>query len=264
MIVSVKPFNHLVALVALCGCGGSVTASSDEDGSTKPPDAQTDGIVDSGSPSDGTLILNDWAMFYPDVGPPPTPDSSTLDVDSSSFPFCSPQNCPNGCCNGAGQCIDPPTSQECGWFGDVCTSCGAATCNGKAGCYSAQFTCNQSNCGGCCIGMTSPTDAAAAMCVPGTTPLGCGFGGAECTACGTGAWCRPLGFDAGGFCQANDTCDPSNCTGCCVGNVCAQGNQANACGVSGAACIDCGSDYSCWQGICVCGGPGQMPCPDGG
>jgi hypothetical protein len=68
-------------------------------------------------------------------------------------------------------------------------------------------------------------------CFPGTDPITCGFGG-------------------------------SPCTGCCVGNICAQGNQSNACGIGGAACQDCATDV-CIDGHCVCGLPTGGPCDAG-
>jgi hypothetical protein len=49
-------------------------------------------------------------------------------------------------------------------------------------------------------------------------------------------------------------CDPMRCaTGCCYGDICAQGTQDIACGIKGVACVDCTrvSGEVCVSGFCV-------------
>jgi hypothetical protein len=43
--------------------------------------------------------------------------------------------------------------------------------------------------------------------------------------------------------QCVEGCSTATCTGCCDGNVCAQGDQDLACGSGGAACQDCTKDH---------------------
>jgi hypothetical protein len=50
-------------------------------------------------------------------------------------------------------------------------------------------------------------------------------------------------------------CGRETCaTGCCYGDICAQGNQTIACGTGGFACTDCTSlgspEWECVQGFC--------------
>jgi hypothetical protein len=179
---------------------------------------------------------------------------------------CGPGNCAMGCCNADGFCVDPPTDQSCGSQGGVCFSCGAGQCVGGgdpgASCFDMDPNCGPSNCAGCCVG-TGQT----AMCVSGTFSIFCGSGGTACTACAPGQACRAISFDAGGYCQANSRCDSTNCTGCCLGDVCAQGDQTVACGWGGEACNTCPNGWTCAGGKCVCGGPQAPPgldCNDAG
>jgi hypothetical protein len=205
-----------------------------------------------------------------DATAPPGPDGS-LDArdetyDGSFFPdaLCGAATCHNGCCTDLGECIDPPTSAACGGLGEPCRVCDAGPCGGTAGCVAVQETCGPANCGGCCVGNQSFGDAAQTQCMPGTDGVFCGFAGSGCTTCGPGQTCRAFGFDAGGFCETNNACDPNSCTGCCIGNICAQGSQAIACGVGGVSCKACGDGGICTNGNCECGGPQAPPCSDGG
>jgi len=256
MLPNVRHIGTVAVLGLAVSCGGSTglgtrseEAGAALDSSTKG-DATSEGrdaiggFTDDGPSVDGGTIpsfFDTGANFLVD-GPPP----------SGFFPdaACGPANCPKGCCNGDGFCVAPPSAQFCGGQGNVCTSCGAlGQCLGTAGCARPQSNCGPSNCPGCCAGSD---------CVTGTFGIQCGSAGALCTVCRSDEQCRPLFYDAGGYCQANSTCGPSNCTGCCVGDVCAQGNQNGACGWGGTACALCGSSSTCVTGVCVCGGP-QLP-----
>ncbi len=175
-------------------------------------------------------------------------------VGGGYFPeaACSPANCPAGCCNGNGFCVDPPTAQQCGVQGSVCSACPpGGDCLGGYTCIWPVSNCGPSNCSGCCNTLPSGQG----QCIMGTFALLCGHGGGDCKACGPKEQCRAFGFDGGGYCQANTTCDPSSCTGCCVGDLCAQGTQGQACGYGGVACVNCGCMGSCYNGSCTFGGP---------
>ena len=235
--------SHNFAVFAGClalSCGGSVASHPDAgDGGA---DTSTM-MVDATMPVDGTVL--DGAA--PDVSL--SHDTSTTTAPDGYFPDarCSPGNCPNGCCNSEGFCVDPPTNEFCGGHGEVCFSCGAGQCEVES-CSTMVNNCGPSNCGGCCVGtgMTS-------LCISGTFSIMCGAGGTECTACAPGEACRAVGFDAGGYCQANSGgCTPDNCTGCCVGDVCAQGDQSVACGFGGEACNTCPNGWACGAGVCIC------------
>lgn len=255
--------------LALVGCGGSVEGSPGEDGSDGSDlrDATSDGDSTVPSFTDGGGADAD-ATSPP---PPPGPDGSddaTLDVgpdnyDGAFFPdgLCAPSTCLHGCCTDVGECVEPPGNAACGWSGSPCQVCDAGTCGGSVGCTVALSLCGPLNCGGCCIGTMSLGDAMPAMCFPGTSGEFCGSSGGGCFICKPGETCRPFVFDAGGFCQANSTtCDPTNCTGCCINGVCAQGDQAIACGLGGGACKDCGDGGICQVGNCTCGPPLGPPC----
>jgi hypothetical protein len=228
--------------------GTALDSSTQGDATSEGSDAIGGGITNDGSGVDDATILSffDDGSNVPLDGPPP----------SGFFPdaACGPANCPKGCCNGDGFCVDPPTAQFCGAQGKVCISCGQGQCVGGGAvgtmCDRAQPDCGPSNCAGCCVG-----SGAIASCQTGTFSLMCGQGGLACTVCGPGEQCRPLIYDAGGYCQANGACNPTTCTGCCVGDICAQGNQSAACGWGGAACSVCGTGSACYSGVCVCGGP---------
>jgi hypothetical protein len=183
---------------------------------------------------------------------------------------CGPGNCRNGCCDSNGLCVDPPTAAACGSHGSPCVSCGSGICTGPVGCEEVRPDCSPLNCAGCCLSSVviqaadGAPGAPRAVCAPGTFGAGvCGNGGAPCNVCGQNEQCRPLAFDAGGYCQANTSCNSANCAGCCVGDICAAGTQKQACGYGGSPCMDCGSNGACAGSTCfgVSAGPSR---PDGG
>lgn len=213
--------------------GGAHDAPSGGDDATQPPPGGGDASPpydggqhrDGGQPHDGGIT---------DGAPTPSPDAG-----------CGPSTCAAGCCNAQGQCVTP-TDQECGFFGEACTSCGA---NGhcKGGCIYPTANCGPENCAGCCAGPS--------WCADGIHGVLCGHGGEPCVRCnavdGTGT-CEPdPGGGAGGMCVQPITCGPGNCNGCCYGNVCAQGNQDIACGSGGNMCVVCtNSNGTCINNRC--------------
>jgi hypothetical protein len=261
-----------VVTLALVGCGGSVEGSSDEAGSDGSDlrDATSDALATADSP-DGASLIGDASVNH-DVtlpfGGSDGSDDTTLDAgpdtyDGAFFPdgLCGPSTCLRGCCTDVGECVEPPTDTQCGWAGSLCQICDAGPCADYAGCTVVLFGCGASDCSGCCIGNDSGAGGEPqAACMPGLTPEFCGAGGDSCQICGPGQTCRAIGFDAGGFCQANTVCDPTTCTGCCIDGVCAQGDQAIACGIGGTACKDCGDGGLCQEGNCSCGPPFGPPC----
>lgn len=70
-----------------------------------------------------------------------------------------------------------------------------------------------------------------------------------------------------GCAPAERLCGPTNCDGCCAGQVCAPGVRADACGRGGAECSPCGSGQSCVTGACAAaagGGSGGGSSAGGG
>ncbi|HET6612756.1 MAG TPA: C2 domain-containing protein [Kofleriaceae bacterium] len=66
---------------------------------------------------------------------------------------------------------------------------------------------------------------------------------------GDGSDAKPgVVIDAGvdnGMLDAALGCSPATCDGCCDGDVCRSGTSTAACGLGGAACVDCGSRGTC-------------------
>jgi hypothetical protein len=278
---------YLAGLMAATNCGGSTTAARNDGGA--PVDDGGDIDVTVATTRDAAPVdapVNFFAIDGP-CSPSTCPNGccngDTCVVPAPSSPGfcgghgnacipcmdggyvpdaeCSPANCPTGCCNASGFCVDPPTDEQCGTQGDNCGVCpNGGSCVAGALCQWPVASCGV--CTGCC--QTLPDGGA--QCMTGTFALLCGNGGAFCTPCGPYEQCRAIGFDGGGYCQANSTCDPTNCPGCCVGDICAEGTQNQACGFGGISCAVCGSGGSCYNGRCAFGGPRLMPKPgaDGG
>jgi hypothetical protein len=247
--------RSLLALLGLAlGCGRSDLSGDILGG---PMSVNTDTASDAGTSGwndDASLIIaiGDDAQTTPQFPGAPSPPPGSF-PDGGYFPdaACSPANCRSGCCNADGFCVDPPTADSCGGHGSSCRSCGGGMCFGTAGCVLNQATCEQSNCGGCCIGSSRNIIG----CFEGTFGIMCGHGAGPCTVCAPNEVCRPLGVGRGGYCQANTVCDPTNCAGCCVENICATGDQNQACGYGGVACALCGAGGTCVSNQCVFGGP---------
>src|SRR5260370_23252566 len=75
------------------------------------------------------------------------------------------------------------------------------------------------------------------FCMDPPTAQSGGAQGAPCLICPPDTFCAGLR----GCVSNGDTCHPGDCTGCCYGDVCAQGRQTIACGVNGNSCVTCGT-----------------------
>jgi hypothetical protein len=53
--------------------------------------------------------------------------------------------------------------------------------------------------------------------------------------------------------STSTSCGPTNCKGCCEGNVCQIGDIALACGIGGAACATCGGSHAACLTNRTCG-----------
>jgi hypothetical protein len=164
------------------------------------------------------------------------------DVNTPDVPTCNASTCPKGCCSAAAQCLVGAAADACGTGGEACQNC---TAEGYEFCYettqacgNAVNNCGPGNCKGCCVG---------GVCLAGSDPTECGIGGAACTNCqAEGEACN------GGQCVTPTPCGPSNCSGCCEGNVCQPGNASNACGTAGNACTNCAvAGDNCQNAQCV-------------
>jgi hypothetical protein len=198
--------------IAATACGRS---SLDEDEPDGARDSAYEDVSLDGTELDGSSGL-DGAL-----------DGST-GVDGGT-----PNPCGAGYCMSNGKCV-PNGNDTCGNFGDLCESCDVDAgyfCKGS--CYRPQPNCDQDNCHGCC--------ASTAYCATGVHDIACGHNGLPCDRCvpseGTGQ-CVPRA-NGGGTCINDAGCGPSNCNGCCVGNICAVGTQEFACGKDGVACENC-------------------------
>ncbi|MFO0598371.1 MAG: hypothetical protein U0228_23905 [Myxococcaceae bacterium] len=141
---------------------------------------------------------------------------------------CSPASCA-GCCDANGQCASGNAQDACGTGGLVCTQCiGDTVCN-LGFCVQRQMQNGGGNGGG-----GGATGGGTGGGVTGGG-LGGGLGG------GTG----------GGTGGGSSTCGPSNCTGCCNGNLCVSGSTRGACGSRGLACAVCSSEQTCVDGACT-------------
>ncbi|MFO0597607.1 MAG: hypothetical protein U0228_20035 [Myxococcaceae bacterium] len=63
-----------------------------------------------------------------------------------------------------------------------------------------------------------------------------------------------LGSTSGCF-FIDNTCSPSNCSGCCNSSgVCESGTSSLSCGIGASSCVSCNSGQTCAQGTCLGGG----------
>lgn len=156
---------------------------------------------------------------------------------------CGPGNCSGGCCSGD-ICLSGTDPDACGNFGQQCARCGSSglACDASTRTCTTSTGCGPENCSGCCLGDT---------CLTGSDPTACGLKGEQCQNCaGLGLTCSPT--FPGGQCVAS-ACNPSNCAGCCEGDVCLSGTDINECGAGGAQCQSCSS-----FGVqCTSFGPGR-------
>ena len=161
---------------------------------------------------------------------------SCVITSDDNQPTCGPSNC-TGCCIG-NLCQGGGSVSACGAGGGVCRSCAAGQSCVDGACVGGA-TCNATNCAGCCVGN---------VCVNPSTDAACGSYGSTCLDCAAvGQVC------SGGACTGGTpTCGPTNCTGCCVGNVCVNPPTDAACGSYGSTCLDCTAvGQFCNLGACV-------------
>jgi hypothetical protein len=250
------------------GCGRSVllddgtSAGSSGDGmnaatsgtGSAGPDATDD--LDAGTEStlDGDSLVR---------GPDAASLARGLDASSSAAPDaaapppgpCSVFTCLGGCCLPDGTCFRAtlssdgtfPTDIPCGGTGEACITCPAGdSCIAEACEHDVAPTCSPSTCGGCCEG-----PGASDQCWEGTDDNFCGSGGNTCQRCtpdSNGGHCV-ADSTGGGHCEDVGLCNATNCAGCCLGNVCAEGSQNVACGERGVACQDCTPDAGTCLGV---------------
>jgi hypothetical protein len=199
--------------------------------------------------------------------------------------------CSGGCCQ-AGTCAAGTANGACGASGGACVACvgGTPTCGGGV-CTAACGAQGDGTCAGgfCC---------SAGACVDGSQPASCGYSGAcaDCRSSAAGMRCETGSGNGPWFCGCDGAsdcavADPGNgtagqacdtglkqCTsqcgaaaltpcngGCCssTNGTCRAGARDDACGGSGAMCVDCVA--SCGPGpICLnassCGCTGSLQC----
>ncbi|WP_224363578.1 hypothetical protein [Hyalangium versicolor] len=133
---------------------------------------------------------------------PASPDG---EPNGGSCPDCASGCCANGICTS-------PAFNTCGTGGVACVTCDPRTSN----------ACSPQ--GACVCGQGPACDPITAdQCINGQCKCG------NASACGFGQEC------VAGKCE----CTPTSCGGCCNGNVCAPGNNINACGRNGVTCEKC-------------------------
>ncbi|MBI5481089.1 MAG: hypothetical protein HY906_19685 [Deltaproteobacteria bacterium] len=162
---------------------------------------------------------------------------------------CGPDTC-SGCCRDD-VCHESwnQSGQACGSGGEACLDCGVGSDRCQQG---ACIPCAAANCTGCCDGP------------------GCRLGDSREAGGAEGAQCRDCAA-LGQLCTASqhcEACGPGNCPGCCLSDgTCQYEPIRAACGVAGAACVDCVPDrLFCHEGACVpCGAGNCSGCclPDG-
>lgn len=154
-------------------------------------------------------------------------------LDGGNGQACSVSTCSNGCCDATGVCRVGTDITACGGFGSACTDCDAAGQNAcdavTQSCGVRLDICDATTCpDGCCNG---------SVCLVGDQYAACGTGGKSCFNCALdGRACDPQTRICG-----TERCGPNTCDGCCVGDTCVTGDNANSCGSKGDTCVDCGS-----------------------
>lgn len=127
--------------------------------------------------------------------------------------------------------------------GDNLKDCDDDDCNGSSNCKCDSATCPD----GCCLSGT---------CYPGTSWDYCGTGGIICAWCSENENCVdqkcPSDTDSGTPPPTDGGvgCGASNCTGCCLNDVCYLGNTNDKCGKGGQFCWACGGQEACVNGFC--------------
>jgi hypothetical protein len=238
------------------GCGrGSLILEQSGGSSTGPSSGAGTGTSSSsgvtGTGSGGTPGTDVADATVDGAGQPM--GGTIFDAGSSLPPGpCGPFTCPDGCCQSDGTCFVATAgavNTPCGSNGEACTTCAAGEmCFG--GCVrDLGETCSATNCAGCCLlaSTMGNTISTSTQCADGTQDSFCGSGGAQCNRCSpatNGGHCV-ADSPSGGHCEDVGQCNATNCAGCCLGNVCAEGQQNVACGIRGAACQDCSDGGQC-------------------
>lgn len=162
-------------------------------------------------------------------------------LDASVAPStCGPSTCPTGCCDASGVCRTGEDTRFCGAGGFACADCvaiGFDSCGDAKVCGRTVQTCSPSECpSGCC-----DFQGGVQRCLAGTAANACGRGGSSCVNCqAEGRACDPASRTCG-----QGKCDPTNCSGCCVGDQCLTGREAAACGAKGSQCTTCAVGQTC-------------------
>jgi hypothetical protein len=120
------------------GSGNDESSTPEDDGATGDSSANDDATSEAGE-GDGETPTND----------------SGLSADSK--PMCSPSSCPNGCCNGSGDCVGGKEVAACGEGGGQCTSCSGSQVCSSGACAEPKPdaspppppTCSQNSCPAC-------------------------------------------------------------------------------------------------------------------
>lgn len=171
-------------------------------------------------------------------------------LPSKTCNTCSPATC-DGCCDN-GVCRPGNANNACGDFGAVCQKCptGQRCLNSDFGNICGFGGCNQTTCpDGCC-----EDD----VCRLGRSDFACGKGGAVCNICGFDQECKNQTC-------TNIPCNAQTCPdGCCDQNgLCRFGGDNDSCGVRGSACVACGANENCVNGICTDVPCNASTCPNG-
>jgi len=206
---------------------------------------------------DDYFVADGGSLDGSDGGP-----EATVDGSPDGGPSCSARTCPQGCCDGAGNCQPGGDVTACGAAGVSCQDCkaeGFTLCDANHhACGNVVGSCDGTDCAsGCCEG---------GVCFAGTDPNACGTGGQSCQQCAS------FGLTCGGNHECVKVgCGPENCAGCCFGDQCWPGTDATACGHAGEQCGNCAAQGEACAanggapgGSCV-GTPGCGPrdCPFG-
>ncbi|HEY1691774.1 MAG TPA: hypothetical protein VGG39_06415 [Polyangiaceae bacterium] len=211
---SFAPVSYVVTALALLALlGAPACGRSNLDDYLLPDGGFAEGGPHEGGPGDA-------AEGGPDVieDLPGTPDVLS----------CNATTCPGGCCDTTGRCQAGSNLTQCGALGEACANCAAEgfqLCDPtRHACGNPVVTCDSANCAGCCEGT---------VCLAGSDPNECGFGGESCQQCETsGLVCTSEQCEPG-------PCGPENCTGCCFGQECITGTNPTACGAKGQVCTNC-------------------------
>lgn len=158
-----------------------------------------------------------------------TEQLTVLDLPENAA--CDARTCPNGCCDVNGVCRAGDGPSACGIGGNICLRCGPSRV-----CEEGTCTLPLGPVGGA---GTDPEDAG----------MSYGDGGATTGREDAGDGGRPR--DAGVCIDPEPSCSPTNCAGCCSGDVCVAGHYDFACGSGGSECAICTMQSRCSGGGCI-------------